>query len=187
LTEALQTPRAVFEDPVYAAIQASVKDRMSRKGYPHPDGNLKRLIDLEYAEFRTNLPKESSEGYRFLREGYRFLRLVPFDGRPAFPKLESVRTPLVMVHAANDPLSPAQEVADMLRSIDNPTVAAVFLPSGGHVGFVAYSKQYYYSLIASFFDPVDGAAAQGDGRFHLADRSVAAPQTPGGEASAAAQ
>ena len=41
----------------------------------------------------------------------------------------------------------------------NERVAGIILPGGGHVGFAAYAKEYYYSLIANFFDPVTGAGA----------------------------
>ena len=87
------------------------------------------------------------------------LRLLEHRGKPAGDKLESARMPVLLVHGANDPLAPSQDVADLMATVDNPRVAATILPSGGHVGFNAYAPEYYFSLIVSFFDPATGAAA----------------------------
>jgi len=70
--------------------------------------------------------------------------------------------PVLIVHAANDPLAPAQEVADLFSRVKNPNVAAIILPSGGHVGFAAYNRAYYFSLIMNFFDPKTGPVAAPD-------------------------
>jgi predicted alpha/beta-fold hydrolase len=66
---------------------------------------------------------------------------------------------VLIVHGANDPMGTAGEIAELIAQTDNPRVAALILPGGGHVGFAAYARSYYYSLIAGFFDPAWGAAA----------------------------
>ena len=71
--------------------------------------------------------------------------------RPSGVKLNAVRVPVLIVQAANDPLDSAQSVVDMMARLDNPNVAAVVLPGGGHNGFVAYARAYYYNLILHFF------------------------------------
>ena len=86
------------------------------------------------------------------------LRLVAYRQQPAGDKLDSARMPVLIVHGADDPLIPAQDIADLMASVRNPRVAAVVLPSGGHVGFAGYSPRYYLSLIINFFDPIRGAA-----------------------------
>ena len=101
-----------------------------------------------------------------------------YKGRASFDKLEHARTPILFVHACDDPLSPAQGVGDLISTIDNPLVCAVILPSGGHVGFAAYCKEYYFSLIANFFDPVVGAAARCFG-----GTKTAPPREPGADCS----
>ena len=53
----------------------------------------------------------------------------------------------------------SQDTADLMATVDNPKVAALILPSGGHVGFSAYCPAYYLSLITNFFDPQTGPAA----------------------------
>jgi len=152
LMDHLEAPRSYLIDPIYAAIQDTVRDRMILKNYPEISGNLRRLIEYEYAGYDVPLPRGSGEGYPFLR-------LLPYKGEPAGDKLEFARVPVLIVHGADDPLSPAQDTADLIATIANPKVAAVILPSGGHVGFAAYAKEYYFSLVANFFDPVAGAVA----------------------------
>lgn len=151
LMDDLDEPRSYFSDPVYASIQQIVRDRMTRKGFSQPDGNLRRLIELEY--IATNVPMPNGA-----LEGYPFLRLLAYNGHNGHDKLERARVPVLMVHGVNDPLSPSQSVADFVATVDNPLVAAVILPNGGHVGFAAWAKRYYFSLISGFFDPQTGAA-----------------------------
>jgi len=152
MVDKLDTPRSYLGDPVHAAIQRTVKERMERKGYDAPSGSLRKLIDDEYRAQDVRLPNGSSEGSTFLR-------IMPYKDKPWHSKLSAVRSPLLVVHGADDPLSPSQYVADFAAMVDNPNVAAIVLPGGGHVGFAAYCKAYYYSLIAAFFDPSTGAAA----------------------------
>lgn len=152
LVEDLEQPRSHLGDPVYAALQDIVISRKRRKNHPETSGSLRRLIEQEYERTGIGLPGGT-------RDGYQALRWLEHRGKPAGDKLESVRTPVLIVHGANDPLAPAQDVADLIASVDNPRVAATILPGGGHVGFAAYAPEYYFSLIVSFFDPATGAAA----------------------------
>ncbi|MFQ5491348.1 MAG: alpha/beta hydrolase family protein [Phycisphaerae bacterium] len=152
LEDELDVPRSYWRDPVYAAIQQTVRSRMERKNYPEPGGSLRQLIEYESAASDLPLPHGT-------REGHDFLRLMPYRGKPAHDKLERARTPVLIVHGSNDPLSQAQDVADFFADLSNRRVSGIILPGGGHVGFAAYAKRYHYSLIANFFDPQGGAAA----------------------------
>ena len=152
LVEDLEQPRSHLGDPVYAALQDIVISRKRRKNRPETSGSLRRLIEQEYERTGFDFPGGT-------RDGYQALRWLEHRGKPAGDKLESVRTPVLIVHGANDPLAPAQDVADLIATIDNPRVAATILPGGGHVGFAAYAREYYFSLIVSFFDAATGAAA----------------------------
>lgn len=152
LLDDLDKEHSTLGDPVYAAIQDTVRHRMEHKGYPEKSGNLRRLIDLEYRGYNVPMPRGSLEGYPFLR-------LLPYRDKPAGDKMEYVRTPTLIFHGADDPLAPSQDVADLVARVENPAVAALILPSGGHVGFAAYAKDYYFSMILNFFDPLTGAAA----------------------------
>ena len=156
LMDQLDRPRSRWKHPIYAAIQDTVRDRMKRKGY-RVTGSLRQVMDDEYAGY--NVP-----GTHGLAEGYSMLRLIDYKNQSAGNKLELARMPVIILHGADDPLIPAQDIADLMAGVRNPRVAAVILPSGGHVGFAAYAPQYYFSLIMNFFDPQCGAAARGASR-----------------------
>jgi dienelactone hydrolase len=151
LVDELQNEFAYLDNPVYATVQNTNRARMERKGYPNPSGRLRDLIACEYARIGVDLP----DG---VMEGHRFLRLLPYADSEVAPKLCHARVPVLIVHGVNDPLAPAQDVVDLVAEVSNPQVAAIMLPGGGHVGFANYAANYYYSLIASFFDPEAGAA-----------------------------
>lgn len=131
LMDELDRPRSVWKHPIYAAIQDTVRDRMRRKGY-RVTGSLRQLMDEEYGAYKIPL----AHG---LVAGYSMLRLVDYKGQSAGDKLESARMPVMIVHGADDPLIPAQDIAALMAGIHNPRVAAVVLPSGGHVGFAGYA------------------------------------------------
>jgi predicted alpha/beta-fold hydrolase len=75
-------------------------------------------------------------------------------------RLESVRSPMLVLEAANDPLGTAQAVADLMGPLKNPNCGAIILSQGGHMGFPALSADYYYSLMLNYFDPKTGPAVQ---------------------------
>ena len=146
----MEVEQPMWLHPALACVQKTVRDRMVKKRYPNPCGNLRELIKyvgLHYAEE--------------VADGLDYLRLLPYKGSPAYGRMGGVRTPLLLVHAANDVLVPAQEVADLLATADNPDVAAIVLPSGGHIGFGPYASAWYYNLLLSYFDPLVGVAAGG--------------------------
>jgi len=141
-----------LENPVLDTLQTEIETRMQREQFPEVSGSLRRLIELEYERSELSYPQA-------VPDGLRYLRLMPSRDRTVGQKLETARVPVLIVHAANDPLSPAQDVADFIATIDNPQVAAMVLPGGGHVGFVPYARAYTYSLMLNFFHPQYGAAA----------------------------
>lgn len=151
LIDELDRPRPRWKHPIYAAIQDTIRDRMKRKGY-RITGSLRQLMDDEYSGYHMPM----AHG---LVEGYPMLRLVDYKGQSAGNKLEYARMPVIILHGCDDPLVPAQDIADLMAGVNNPKVAAIILPSGGHVGFAGYAPRYYFSLIMNFFDPQCGAAA----------------------------
>ncbi len=154
LRDELETPRGPLTDPVYHAIQETIRNRMIRKGYENPSGSLQQLIQEEFNHCGVPLPNG-------VEEAFALVRFLPYKNKKFYDKLSKVRTPMLFVHGVNDPLAPAQEIADLVATTDNPNVASVILPGGGHVGFAAYAKAYYFGLVARFFDPETGPSAVG--------------------------
>jgi predicted alpha/beta-fold hydrolase len=144
LIAALDKPWSKFKHPVLSGLQTNIRTRMAYRRVEDTSGSLRRCILHEF--FHTVLKYE--QGFD---DSVKFLRLLPYQGLPDHHKLEKVRVPLVIVFAANDPLSRSQDVADLIATTGNPNVGAVVLPGGGHVGFAPYAKPYYYSLILNFF------------------------------------
>ncbi len=154
IVEQLDQPRLPLVNPVLDELGSGVRELARSRGYDRPTGSLRELIDRDAARSELHYPG-------VLQDGLRYLRFTPSPGRPAGPKLDEARTPVLIVHAANDPLCSAQAVADLYSRLSNPLVAAMILPGGGHNGFFVYNRAYSYSLVLSFFDPMHGAAAGG--------------------------
>jgi predicted alpha/beta-fold hydrolase len=152
LIDKLDKPISKFKDPVAAGLQGSIKTRMKRKGYDSPSGSLRRLIQCEFHRAQPDYPDAA-------RDAVTYLRLLEYKGLPDGNKLEHVKTPLLIAHAANDPMALAQHLADLAAKLKNPRVAMLVLPGGGHIGFAPYAKNYFYNLVLNFFDPDHGAAA----------------------------
>ncbi|MCH7812523.1 MAG: alpha/beta fold hydrolase [Planctomycetes bacterium] len=152
LFERTRTPWAFIDHPPYSELQDSIRDRMIRKGHPAPSGDLLDLIQWEFSHTRLDYAGAVDDALDYIR-------ILPFHGKPAHDKLERVRMPVLIVHAANDPFAPAQELADYMATLENPSVAGMILPGGGHVGFAPYARDHFFSLLLNFFDPQNGAAA----------------------------
>ena len=152
LIDKLDVPRHFLADPALRSLQLIVEHRMKRKHYPEFSGSLRKLIEFETGRSEMDYPDA-------VRDGLRFLRFLPYKGKPAGDKLEHTRIPVLILHASDDPMATAQEVADFIAGVDNPNIAAQMLYGGGHLGNARYSRPYYFSMIMNFFHPVHGAAA----------------------------
>ncbi len=188
LVDEMDAPVSYLSDPILGTLQGTVRDRTEAKGHPEATTSLRKLIEFEFARSALNyaatddaadevsagdvegqhaaaqpLPygrgSDGAASHGGVADGYRFLRFKPYRGMSDCDKLRYSRVPTLIVHAANDPLCPAQDVADLIARTPNPNVAAVILPGGGHVGFPPFARSYYFSLILNFFDPDHGAAA----------------------------
>lgn len=142
---------SIWDDAIIDKFQQEVETRQRRKGNV-VNGSLRDLVDSELARTAGYYPG-------VVAEGFTYLRLLPYRDLPAGDKLEHARVPTLILHAANDPMGNAQDVADLVATLDNPRVAALMLPGGGHLGFAPYAQRYFYSLLVSFFDPERGPAA----------------------------
>lgn len=146
---------SILQDPVLDALQDLIYDRMVRKGYPNPDGDARRLVELEARRSPYYYPGS-------VQDGWPYVELMP-RRLGGYNKLNAARVPVLIVHAANDPLSPAQDVADLFATLENRRVAAIILPGGGHIGFAPYARRWFYSLLLNFFDARRGPAGCLDG------------------------
>jgi predicted alpha/beta-fold hydrolase len=152
LMDELEAPQSRLTKPVLHSMQGILINRQKSKGFQPANGNLRQLIEAD-AELYGNLPPCKVE------QGLRLMRLLPHHAEPVADKLNNLAVPTLIVQAVNDPLVPAQAVADLTARTPNRNLAALVLPGGGHVGFAAYARAYYFSLILNFFDPEHGVAA----------------------------
>lgn len=152
LIDKLDVPRNFLIDPAFRSLQLIIEHRTKRKRYPEFSSSLRKLIEFETFRSEVDYPDA-------IPDGLRFLRFLPYKGKPAGDKLEQARMPVLILHASDDPMATAQEVADFIAGCDNRNVAAQMLYGGGHLGNAHYSRPYYFSIIMNFFDPVYGAAA----------------------------
>lgn len=172
LIDDLDVENSFWFDPVLAGMQATVRIRMKYKKHEQPCSALRKLIEYEFTRM----------GYDFdhLRPHiFRFMRWLPYHGKPGGDKLESVRIPALIVHSANDPMADAQDLSDLISTVDNPNVAGLLLPRGGHIGLPSYARSYYFSLIANFFDPVHGAAAMAEAGATATTPTLKSAEAPG--------
>ncbi|HUS91724.1 MAG TPA: alpha/beta fold hydrolase [Phycisphaerae bacterium] len=161
LMDKLMVEQPVWLHPVLASLQGTIRTRMTERHYPNPCGSIRELI------------KHLGIGYDGeVEDGLEYLRLLPYKLLPAHDRLNSARVPLLIVHAADDMLGGAQDIPDLLATVRNPNVAAIVLPTGGHIGFGPYAPAWYYDLILNYFDPVVGVAAGRSGP------ASSMPQTP---------
>ncbi len=156
LMDELEQPQSAIFSPVLNGFQNILKDRKRQKGFEPANGSLRELVTTEIRGYGLTYSNPDDPVWH----GSRFLRFLPYKNEPTGDKLEKARVPVLIIQAVNDPLLPAQDVADLIARTENPLVAAVILPGGGHVGFPAYCRSYYYSLILNFFDRQRGPGGE---------------------------
>jgi len=145
LIEILAKPQSCLIHPVRAGLQKTIRNWKTRRGFPKPNGTLHDVIRCKELNY---------EGSH--EDNLQFVRLLPYKGKPAGNKFADVRMPMLIVHTADDPIVPVQTVANLAAALKNPNVATIVLPTGGHIGFASYAKNWFYSMILSFFDPNKG-------------------------------
>ena len=145
LTEKLAKPQPYLIRPVRAGLQKTIRNWKTLRGFPNPTGALHDVIRCDQLDYEGSYEDQ-----------VRFVRFLPYKGKPAHDKLADVRMPLLIVHGADDPVAPVQTVANLTAGLENPNVAAIVLPTGGHIGFAPYARSWFYSMVLSFFDPDKG-------------------------------
>lgn len=158
--ESLKKPQQMLVHPVFCSLQGTVENRFRQKNHEKTHvfkpgdspRSLRELIDCEFARSEMSYPEAPDDTMDFFR-------MLPFRDLPDNGKLTRTPVPVVIVHAADDPLANANDVAELILRTPNPNVAAIVLAGGGHVGFAPFARKYFYSLIVNFFDPQTGPAA----------------------------
>jgi predicted alpha/beta-fold hydrolase len=151
-----------LEAPCKGTFQNLVAARLA--SYKDPPGY--GMWDLARNELtRAGFVKDIEKLDEFRSQFSRFIDLSGESWALGAARMENVRVPLLVLHAANDPLATAQGVADLFGRVRNPNVGVVLLKQGGHMGFSALSADYYYSVMINFFDPATAPLpASADGR-----------------------
>lgn len=148
---------SLLENPVLNSLQNTIRARFRQIEAPLESGDLLALIEYEARTSDVDFPGNVDAGLDYLR-------LMPHRDKSAGDKWRDLDVPVVIVQGVNDPLTSAQNVADLFVNVDNPNVAAVVLGGGGHIGFAPFARDYFYGLILRFFDPARGPAAAADHR-----------------------
>ena len=152
LLDQLERSWPLLVNPVLNHLQAGVRERWVERRIPGASGDLRELINQEVRRAGLDYPG-------CLADGYRYLQLLPSSGKPVGRKLERANVPVLIVQAANDPFGSAQGVADLLAWEQSPKLAGIILAGGGHNGFSAYSRAYFYNLVLRFFGAALGPGA----------------------------
>jgi alpha-beta hydrolase superfamily lysophospholipase len=156
---ALEPPADYLSDPVRFTIQNSIRRKMA--AYADEDRAARAGV-WDFFEFeigRSPVARMYPDRRSIREQALTRIDLAGADWSAGVSKMESIRVPTLVLHAANDPLTRAQSVAELAARVRNPNFGVILLPDGGHTGFPALSSAYYYSLIVNFFDPRRGPAA----------------------------
>ena len=150
----------MWQSPVRATFQQRIIARMTAAGAPHPTYSM-----WEYARFelaRTSFAPRYPTPDALLND---VIRLVDFRGgrrgdwSVGVRRLERVRTPLLVIATADDPLGSTQATVDLIARVRNPNVGLLVVARGGHMALSATDAQSYYSLLRAMYDPACCPAA----------------------------
>lgn len=155
-TDRQDVPHCLLCEPAKASLTAKTEQRMQECGYPISHV-LWKMVEHELC--RSQWKAQYPDYPALIKDVVRFVNFHADDWREGVRRMERVRSPLLILHAANDPLAPPQEVADLFGRVRNPNCAVIMLARGGHTGFPALSAPYYYSLMRAFFDPATAPRA----------------------------
>lgn len=140
----------LLQAPVKATFQELVRQRIEHyklgTGYTMWD-----LVRCEYprSDYHTLYPSfEAAQ-----KDLTTFLDLSRDDWMVGASRMDNVRIPVLILNSGNDPLESAQGVASLFARQHNPNIGVLLPKEGGHIGFTAYSADYYYALMINFFDP----------------------------------
>jgi len=154
----------LFQAPVKATFQEHVSDRIDfyRRVESYrlaPGYSMWDLARCEFFHSDADALYPSFDAARADLE--KFLDLSRDNWKTGAARMENIRVPVLVLNSANDPLATAQGVANLFSRQHNPNIGVILLKEGGHIGFPAYSADYYYSLMTNFFDPATAPVIAG--------------------------
>ncbi len=141
---------SLLEAPVKHSFQQHVIERIQ----PNPGGKLYTMWDLAryeliLSDYHSLYPSFDDAQPVLMK----FIDLSANNWQVGAARMENIRAPVLILNSANDPLGSAQNIADLFSRQSNPNIGVILLKEGGHIGFTAFSADYYYSLMKNFFDP----------------------------------
>ena len=105
--------------------------------------------ELERSSWRAMYPSDNA----LLHDARRLMDWRGTDGLEGARRLAVIRSPVLVVQSADDPLRSAQPIADLFARTDNPNCGLIVLAEGGHGGLISFCAPYLYGMIRTFFDP----------------------------------
>jgi len=153
-----QTHVSILQAPIKSTFQGHVAQRLDDLQQP-PGFSMWDLAKCEFERSPSCKLYPSFDAYQ--PDLVRFLDLSRDHWQVGAARVENIRVPMLVLNAANDPLASAQGVAELFGRQHNPNVGVIVLKEGSHIGFTAFSADYYYSLMTNFFDPKTAPVAAG--------------------------
>ena len=150
MSQVLEQRWGTYRAPVKATFQQMVDKRL--RGFEElPPHNIWDFIVPELR--RDDCAKAYRSEAKLRADMEWFLDLQRNNWSVGVRRMEAVRTPILILSAANDPLATGQDVAELFARVNNPNIGVILLNSGGHMGFKSLSADYFYSLMTAFFNP----------------------------------
>lgn len=126
------------------------------------------LTEMRRLEIMRKMDKEEADVYLsdkpFAPDYGRYFREIaaPYYGLSeeeihllSSPKefISEVDIPLMLIHAQDDPVCPAEEVEELRGAADhNPDVDIWILPTGSHCAFQGFDREWYWAVMRDYLD-----------------------------------
>ena len=133
--------------PAYWLLRGSLKLRKEDMKEYIDDPEILAFLDLPFEEsnFLTYLEKVSAPYYGVTADEC-------FRNASSREYLADVEVPLLIIHAADDPICPPTEMDDLMEiADDNPNAHVWMLWTGNHCGFRYYDRNWYENVLRDYF------------------------------------
>ena len=148
--DSLERRYLIIESPVRATFQQRIAERLRAQG-ERATHSMWKFVRHELR--RSEWAGRYADDDAMIADVVQFIDFSGDDWEVGRRRLERVRTPLLIIATANDPLGSAQSTVRLVSRVRNPNVALVVVGRGGHTGLSAANAPYYHSVLAAFFNP----------------------------------